>query len=213
MIRLFQTNRIRKITELEGMWDFAVVEEAVRERPEFKYRSPVPGCWEMHPEPLTYRGKGLYRKTLEVPVKTTLRLVFKGVSHTASVFFDGKPVAEHYNAYTAFSAIVRDVAPGTHEIAVLVDNGFHEGSSLHVPNDYYTYGGLIRPVAVEEIGDLFIERIGFIPVLDGGGWRADIQAAVRNTSGEEREFTLLGELAGQERVSAPPVLRPAPSWC
>ncbi|MDF2962565.1 MAG: beta-galactosidase [Paenibacillus sp.] len=197
MIRLFQTNQIRKQVELEGIWEFAVLEPNKQlEDASYLYRLPVPGCWEMHPELLTYRGRGVYRRSIAVDEKKTLRFVFKGVSHTAKVYFDGRPVAEHYNAYTAFSAVVRDVEPGIHGLAVIVDNGFGEASSLHVPNDYYTYGGIIRPVVQEEISELFIERIQFTPVHANGAWQADIKVTVRNAAAEERSFSLNGELDG-----------------
>ncbi|MCU6793915.1 beta-glucuronidase [Paenibacillus sp. WQ 127069] len=220
MIRLFETNQLRQVTELEGMWDFAVIEQAAQgsndntdspssmvagsdtittAEPDYGYRLPVPGCWEQHPELLTYRGKGLYRRRIVIAKEAAaLRFVFKGVSHTARVFFDGKLIAAHYNAYTAFAAVVRHVMPGEHTLTIEVDNSFHEGSALHIPNDYYTYGGLIRPVVMETINELYIERIGFIPQLQHGEWSARIEVAVRNVSVVEQSFQLRGELAGQQ---------------
>ena len=100
MLRLFEQHEIRKTKELNGMWDF------VREDNGKAYRLPVPGCWEQHPDMLTYRGQGTYRTKVKVDRDTCLRLEFKGVSHTARVFFDGKQVAEHYNAFTPFSAVI-----------------------------------------------------------------------------------------------------------
>ena len=144
MIRLFEQHQIRTQKELDGMWQVTVGEK--------EYSLPVPGCWEQHPELLIYRGKAVYRRKIQVGRQTNVRLEFKGVSHTADVYFDENKVAHHYNAFTAFSAIVEGVEPGEHEIRVEVDNSFSEASALHVPNDYYTYGGLIRPVVYEEIG-------------------------------------------------------------
>ena len=118
MLRLFEQHEIRKIKELNGMWDF------VREDNGKAYRLPVPGCWEQHPDMLTYRGQGTYRTKVKVDRDTCLRLEFKGVSHTARVFFDGKQVAEHYNAFTPFSAVIPGVQAGEHELVVLVDNSF-----------------------------------------------------------------------------------------
>jgi beta-glucuronidase len=121
---------------------------------------------------------------------SSLRFEFKGVSHTAKVFFDGKLIAEHYNAYTAFTAKVRAVQPGLHELIVEADNSFGEASSLHVPNDYYTYGGLIRPVAMEKIGDYYIENVEFIPILDQEGWGAKIKVRICNDSGRQQSVRL-----------------------
>jgi len=47
----------------------------------------LPGCWEKHPDPINYRGRGIYERNIEVD--GNIRLVFKGVSHTASVFLFG----------------------------------------------------------------------------------------------------------------------------
>jgi uncharacterized membrane protein YeiH len=52
-------------------------------------------------------------------------------------------------------------------LIIEVDNSFSEASSLHFPNDYYTYGGMIRSVIMEGISDLFIERIQFTPSIQG----------------------------------------------
>ncbi|XEC97583.1 glycoside hydrolase family 2 protein [Paenibacillus tarimensis] len=199
MSRLFPTNQYRKVTELDGTWDFTPVQEDQLDftKLSYDYSLVVPGCWEMHPQLLTYRGMGVYRKKVNVLRRTSLRFVFKGVSHTGRVYFDGEEIGGHYNAYTAFSAIVTDVEQGEHELLVLADNSFSEASSLHIPNDYYTYGGLIRPVMMEEISPLFIERIAFTPLLENGVWKADIQVAVCNTGNTEMEYTISGTLAGR----------------
>jgi beta-glucuronidase len=194
MLRLFHTHQIRKLTDLEGTWDFSVVNEDVHSVEQFPYKLPVPGCWEMHPDLLTYRGKGLYRKTVQIERPTSLRFEFKGISHTAKIFFDGVLIAEHYNAYTAFTAKVRNVMPGLHELTVLVDNSFGEQSSLHLPNDYYTYGGIIRPVAFEEIGDLYIENVRFTPRIEHNVWQGEVRIAVCNDSNQTQSIQLIGTL-------------------
>ncbi|MBD2871072.1 glycoside hydrolase family 2 protein [Paenibacillus arenilitoris] len=181
MIRLFQTNDIRKVEELEGMWEFATMESGHAIPAAYPRRLPVPGCWENHPLYKTYRGAAAYRRRIQVKNgATNLRFTFKGVSHTARVIWDGVQVASHYNAYTAFSAIVREVPAGEHELIVVADNSFHEHSSLHQPNDYYSYGGITRPVVMEEVPDVFLERLQFTPRRVEGEWVADVQAFVTN---------------------------------
>ncbi len=46
----------------------------------------TPCCWESHPKFVNYRGEGEYTTVLEAG--GTIRLEFKGVSHTAAVFLD-----------------------------------------------------------------------------------------------------------------------------
>lgn len=202
MERLFRTHNIRVTEELEGMWDFAPL-EATAEDPAtavYSYRLPVPGCWEQHPEFSSYRGKGVYRRHIKVNVGGTLRLVFKGVSHTAKIYFDGRLIAEHYNAYTSFDALVPGVEPGIHELTVLVDNSFSEASSLHIPNDYYTYGGIIRPVIMEQLTGAFIEQVKFRPYRKNGEWNAEISVRVSNTLARDMELQIAATLGGYQLV-------------
>lgn len=191
MIRLFETHKIRTQKELDGMWEFHL-----KDNDEKSYEMPVPSCWEQHPDFYKYRGQGVYTKTVYVNKTGAIRLEFKGVSHTADVYFDGKHIAHHYNAFTPFSAVVKDVEKGEHEIKVLVDNSFGEHSSLHIPNDYYTYGGITRPVAIENIDEVYIKNIRFTPYEEDGFWKGTIEAVVCNLSGNEAIIkikSILGE--------------------
>ncbi|MBW5447032.1 beta-glucuronidase [Cohnella sp. CFH 77786] len=197
MLRLFEQHAIRPQTELEGMWDFQPLAEGEDWPSDYAYSMPVPGCWEQHPDFLTYRGRAVYRKKIKVRQAGRLRIEFKGVSHTAEVFFDGQPIGKHYNAYTAFSVLVPDVAEGAHELAVRVDNRFTEDSALHVPNDYYTYGGIVRPVAMETIGEAYIERIRFMPSLNNGEWTAEVGVLLRNVSNQTKTVQVRATLGGE----------------
>lgn len=175
MIRLFETHYIRNTQELDGMWDFEMNSR--------EYKMPVPSCWEQHPDFLQYRGKGTYTRKVYVREDGNIRLEFKGVSHTADVYFDGEKIAHHYNAFTPFSAIVKDVKKGEHEIKVEVDNTFGEHSALHIPNDYYTYGGITRPVSIENIAQVYIKNIHFTPYMKNGKWNAKIEVTVCSLTG------------------------------
>lgn len=188
MIRLFEQHNIRKQRELDGIWSFITEEGA-------EYRIPVPGCWEQKPELLNYRGKGTYTRKVYIQEKTNIRLELKGVSHTADVYFDDEFIVHHYNAFTAFCGIIMNVEPGEHVIRVEVDNSFSEKSSLHVPNDYYTYGGFNRTVVLEEIKDVYLKNIHFEPHKDKDGWKAKISIDVENLSDEEKNAEVTITLA------------------
>lgn len=190
MIRLFDQHRVRRQRELEGMWKF--VREDGKE-----YELPVPGVWEQHPELMNYRGKGTFCKKVYVPQATNLRLEFKGVSHTGDVYFDEEFVVHHYNAFTPFAGIVKNVQPGEHEIRVNVDNTFGEHSALHTPNDYYTYGGITRPVAMEELGQIYIKNVHFNPYTKDGEWFAKVEVWVENLSDEVQQVSVESGLAGR----------------
>ena len=175
MIRLFEQHRVRRQKELDGIWKF--VKEDGKE-----YELPVPGCWEQHPELLNFRGKGTFYKKVYVWEKTNIRLEFKGVSHTADVYFDDIFVVHHYNAFTAFSEVIKDADAGEHVIKVEVDNTFGEHSALHTPNDYYTYGGITRPVSFEEIMDVYIKNVQFKPYRKEDRWCAKLCIELENLS-------------------------------
>ena len=198
MIRLFDTHYIREIRELDGMWDFYMEDFGK------KYRLPVPGCWEQHPDFMQHRGKGTYIKKVYIKNGGNIRLEFKGVSHSADVYFDGEKIVHHYNAFTPFSALVKNVASGEHEIKVEVDNTFGEHSALHIPNDYYTYGGITRPVSLELVPDVYIKNIKFTPYISDGKWNAKTEVRLHNLSSESLDAEIkvtLGSFSRSATVS------------
>lgn len=181
MVRTFSTHHIRKQKELTGkLWLFTPLQGEFAGK---DYQVPTPSCWENYPDFGQYRGEGRY--TTEFEGEGNLRIVCKGVSHTATVLLDGKRIAEHYNAYTAFSAVVRDVPSGVHRLEIIADNRFSEKSALHVPNDYMSYGGVSRPVVWEQIENSFIEYIHVTPRFAEGNWHVRVEAAIYDLSETE----------------------------
>jgi len=114
------------------------------------------------------------KKTLSINDAGHYLLTFKGISHTAKIYLDGQHIAEHYNAYTAFSVLLESLSERDYELVVLVDNSFSERSTLHIPNDYYTYGGIIKPVVLEKVPSSYIKSLHFTPIFEDGLWLADI---------------------------------------
>ena len=193
MIRTFQTHRIRRQQELtESLWHFTALsgENAGKSFP-----VATPSCWETYPGFGLYRGEGKYETTF--CAGGDLRIECKGVSHTANAYLDGVLIRKHYNAYTPFSVLVKDVPKGEHTLSIVADNRFSPESALHAPNDYMSYGGVTRPVAVEEVNDCYLERIHITPVPENGRWRAHIEATVCNLR-ETHPVTLRVRIAGEE---------------
>lgn len=182
MVRAFQTTTIRVQQELTNqLWEF----EAQKE----KRMVALPSCVESYPGYENYRGKAVFRTTFRAPKESggTLRLCFKGVSHTAEVFVDGTFVGSHYNAYTPFEIVLKDMVPGSiHCLEVAADNSYSEKSALHVPNDYESYLGITRPVLLETVADCFIEWVHITPIRDafsgtGENWSARVEVSLKNT--------------------------------
>ncbi|MDR3593754.1 glycoside hydrolase family 2 TIM barrel-domain containing protein [Clostridium sp.] len=195
MIRGFEAHKIRKQLELDGLWEFST---CAGDHKDEVYKITVPSCWESHPKFSNYRGKALYRNSLEA--EGNIRLVFKGVSHTAKVIFDNRIAVEHYNAYTQFETIIKNVGCGLHSIEVEVDNSFNEDSALHIPNDYQSYGGISRPVIVEFLPDIFIKYVHFTPTYEDRGWFGNVTVEIENLSHKAHDAKIMIELNDNKYV-------------
>ncbi|MCD7739057.1 MAG: hypothetical protein LUH58_08490 [Lachnospiraceae bacterium] len=196
MERLFQTHQIRYQEELDGIWKFQPLDTC--ELPaHYSDSIVVPGCWEMNIVYCRYRGLAAYCREITVNRTGNIRLLFKGISHTGRVYLDGKYIGTHYNAYTAFSLVVPDVEKGTHRLEVIVDNRWIEESTLHIPNDYYTYGGITRSVYLEYLPDIFIKSAKWTPFLTEDGWRAKLEITVVNLSREAQRCEIEAECGGE----------------
>lgn len=193
MIRTFKTHYVRKQMELtESLWEF---EPCAGNYAGQKFPVAVPGCWENHPLFADYRGEGIYRKTFQA--QGNVRIECKGVSHTATVYLDGHEIGHHYNAYTPFSVVVSDLEPGRHMLEIKADNRFHKDSALHVPNDYMSYGGISRGVAVEELSDLYLEYVHVKTYRENKQWHVQVKAAVnvlKIGQNDEADITIQGKI-------------------
>ncbi len=196
MIRTFLTHKVREQRELTGTyWSFTPCQGKHAGK---VYQVPTPSCWENYPDFGIYRGEGLY--TTQFEAKGNIRLECKGVSHTATVYLDEKEMASHYNAYTAFSVIVKNLEEGVHTLTIKADNRFSEKSALHIPNDYMSYGGVSRPVVMEEIGDVYLSYVHVTPYKKEGQWSAEVEACVCNISQKTHHLSVQTTVAGQECV-------------
>lgn len=192
MFRTFQTHEFRKQMELSGkLWNFTLLEGELAGK---TMQMAVPGCWETCPGLENYRGKAEYSTTF--CAKGTVRLEFKGVSHMAWIFVDGEEIGKHYNAYTPFSFVVRNLKEGMHTLKVLVDNSFGPEYALNRPNDYMSYGGISRAVALEEISDVYLYGVHVTPIEKAGSaWRANVEVTVENTTDEAQTIDIALTLA------------------
>lgn len=70
-------------------------------------------------------------------------------------------------------------AAGRHTLRVRVDNRFDEDSALHIPNDYFSYNGINRPVQMDFVGEDFLEWVHLTPVRTEKGWTLRAEGRVR----------------------------------
>lgn len=197
MVRTFATHEIRNQKELSGkLWEFYPLEGEHKGK---QFSLPVPGCWETYPGFENYRGTAYYETSFEA--SGSVRLEFKGVSHKGDVFVDGIQVASHYNAYTPFDTIIKNLQPGIHQLKVKVDNSFKDEYALNRPNDYMSYGGISRGVVLEQISEVFIERIHATPIKDTEGWKSKIEIFCHNIGEKAQEAEVKFILGSQKYCS------------
>jgi beta-glucuronidase len=89
-------------------------------------------------------------------------------------------------------------------VVVKVDNTFGEHSSLHLPNDYYTYGGITRPVELQIIPDLFLHKLFAVPRKVKTGWNLEVRVRVRNLGRKTSGAAVQLRLDGVEQTIALP---------
>ena len=194
MDRTFHTHRIRKTRECAPVWTLTTLDPGGLDHP---VRMMVPGVWEAHPALRSYRGRAVYETT--GVGGGNVRFSFGGVSFRARVYLDGEFLTEHYGAYTGFDTVVRGLPRGEHHMRVEVDNRFGEDSALHIPNDYYAYGGINRPLIFEELPDAYIVKCRVTPRRSSYGWSADAEVTVRSLSDAPFDGAVTVSVAGQER--------------
>jgi beta-glucuronidase len=97
---------------------------------------------------------------------------------------------------------VPGLAAGEHEIAVRVDNSFGAHSALHISgNDYYSYGGITRPVELQWVPEVFLSQMALttepdMAATDSGTWSLKIDVELRNLSALTHKRQLTVELEG-----------------
>ncbi len=178
MHRLFPTHHIRKCAPAPALWTLTTLDDGGLPAP---VKALVPSAWELIPALHNYRGRAVYETQIECggsSAGSSVRFRFGGVSFWAKVYLDGALIGEHYNAFTAFDAIARNVPYGVHHLQVEVDSRFSAESTLHFGNDYYSYGGITRPVDVEYLGDVYVRQLHVTPIRTADGWQAKAEAVV-----------------------------------
>jgi len=158
----------------------------------------VPSCWETLPGLENYRGRGWLHTTVPATAGKALRLVFGGVSHTATVYVDGKSIRQHYDAYSPWDALVPPGRKHTHEVVVEVDNTFGPHSCLHLGGDFYAYGGITRPVEAQAVPEVFIDKMFAVPVKKGKTWALEVRVRLRNWSETSLRRRVVFSVASQE---------------
>ena len=182
-------------SNLNGLWDYAIVGRDDAKPSKFEGQILVPFCIE---SALSGVGKRVspdeslwYRRTFEMPTNTpaggrTL-LNFGGVDWQATVYVNGQLVAEHSGGHTPFSADITQAlkSTGTNELIVKVwdptDAGSQpRGKQERKPNGiwYTPVTGIWQTVWMETVPAAAIASLKLTPDLDAG--ELHVQTAIRS---------------------------------
>lgn len=211
-MRLFDQHLVRRILPLDGTWSLHFPRQGTTIAPADwasgeALGMEVPGVWETTLHRVNYRGQAVARRMVEVAEAGPARLRFAGVSHTARVLVDGREVGGHHDAFTAFAIDLPWLTAGRHEVLVHISNEHGELSGLHIPNDFYDYGGISRPVELQLLAQpLHLVAVRATPVRSDAGWTARCAVELGNCGAAEARATLVLALAGGEHraeVSVP----------
>ena len=206
MHRLFGTTTLRCQTYLDGRWAFAPDPGDRGEEERWFEAFPadadeqwVPSVWNTTPCYSGYEGTAWYRRTFRGGDCTALVVNFGAAAHQARVWLDGDLLGEHFGGFLPFSFVVKSPSPGTHTLVVRVDNT-HSESTIPGPRlDWYRYGGLTRPVWVEELlGRACIRRFNLLPRLEDGQGVVTVQAHILNLTDKPIRDTIRLEIEGRE---------------
>lgn len=203
MERLFPTHCIRKSDPAPALWTLTTLDAGGLDAP---VKVLVPSAWELIPALHNYRGRAVYE--CKAMCGGNVRFCFGGVSFRARVLLDGVELASHYGAYTAFDAVARQVPYGAHTLRVEVDNRFGEDSALHFGNDYYSYGGITRPVTFEQLSDVYVRQLHVTPIRTRVGWEARVEAIVANLSDSAMTCEVRLTIGEEAPVSVPVTIAP-----
>jgi len=167
MDRLFQDSVQRKPFSLNGQWLIKYDRQNQGHsggyqtgRMSFDDEIYVPSCWNFQIGRYDYTGPAWYCKKFSTDQTKNSRFIFDSVSGQATVYLDGAELGGHYGSYTRFQFDVPSLKPGEHTLVVRVDNTVNDVDTMPLKFvDWYVYGGIYRPVKLEQFDDVSIDRI------------------------------------------------------
>lgn len=198
MHRTFATSTTRKCTYLDGTWDFvadpddAGIEEGwYHTFPQSSAAICVPGVWNTRRSCLNYEGAGWFRTRLSLSPCSLAAIHFASVTHQANVWLDGEPLGEHYGGFLPFSSLLARPEPGEHELVVRVDNTHDMTTTIPSAHlDWFRYGGIPRPVWVEELqGPGYVVSLRLVPVAKDGKATLRVRTELVNLSSRTLDDT------------------------
>ncbi len=174
--RLFKTTTKREQFTLSGRWGFLIdpKDEGIHKKfyrhfPESETQLPVPGTWNVEARYYQYHGAAWYHRTFKLKRECNIHIHFGSILLSSRVWLDGKEIGRHEAGYTPVDFFIPNVKAGKHELIIRVNNRMDKDSLPKWGSDWYHYGGIPRPVYIEIVPNILIERFHVIPKWDGQG--------------------------------------------
>ncbi len=174
---VFNQHRIRPVSFLDGLWDFAWLGD--RKAPEeirpgaitFETRMPVPSAFDAFPGWAGRRGTAAYRTRVAIPAGHHAILRFRGMGMWNRIFVDAVECLTVSLPYSQVEVSVPPSDKDEREIIVLADNRFCTGRAPLQENfyDFYAYGGIFRSVELHILPGVHFRTIRLDPQDVGTG--------------------------------------------
>ncbi|MEC0232119.1 glycoside hydrolase family 2 protein [Paenibacillus alba] len=204
MIRTFQQHQLRRTRLLDGLWDFAtdpnnvgLTEQWHTQFPSASRKLVVPSCWNNELGLYEYIGAAWYRTYFDTTQETNLRLCFEGILHQADVYVDGQHIGNHFGGYTQFSLILPHLAQGKHELIIRVNSTLDWQTLPTDIADWYSYGGIIRSVELQELPDVYIDSLQIDYTLSGDIAEVQLQVQLQSLSLSDQPLVVNAATEGQ----------------
>ncbi len=215
---------------LNGLWDYAVVDASAAQPQTFDGRILVPFAIESQlsgvMKPVTDKQRLWYRRTFRAPALNGGRLLlhFGAVDWEANVSVNGKPVGTHKGGYDPFSFDVTDALKpsGDQELVVSVwdptDRGTQpRGKQVLEPKSiwYTAVTGIWQTVWIEPVPAVSIASLRIVPDAAAGTITVRVDASPARGGTARAQITVRDGTqvvaTSETPVGAPAVLRiPAP---
>ncbi|MDF2724551.1 MAG: beta-glucuronidase, partial [Paenibacillus sp.] len=203
LIRSFHPHQLRKTRLLDGLWDFIAdpgnvgqAEQWFIQFPSGSRKMVVPSCWNNELGLFEYIGAAWYRTSFTVAQESNIKIVFEGILHHADVYVDGVHVGYHFGGYTSFNVLLPHLAQGLHELVVRVDSTLDWQTLPTDVADWYSYGGIIRSVELQELPDTYIDSMKIDYRLVGNQADISLQVKLHSLSREDGEVVINASTEG-----------------
>ena len=200
---------------LNGLWDYCVVDELIDTLQDFKYEGKilVPFAIESSLSQVEREFKPnqtlVYRTYFKHKAKSMIPLLhFDAVDYKRIVFLNGQKLCEHKGGYFNFTINIKDALKevGDNELIVLVQDPSDTGTQqrgkqklVHSGIWYTPTSGIWQSVWIENVPQVYIEKIKIKPDIDGDF--IDLYLAVNDPDKVEK-YTADISLQGKKIASA-----------